>query len=108
MKTALARTAINAIVTLDAEGVFARFDNESFLLPTKKVEVVDSTGAGDNFLGAFLAARMKGLSIHKALALGNIISGKVIQYESARLPPDLHIQGLLKEAISTAEKLTAN
>ena len=96
VKTALAKTAINAIVTLDAEGVFARFDNESFLLPTKKVEVVDSTGAGDNFLGAFLAARMKGLSIHKALALGNIISGKVIQYESARLPPDLHIPELLK------------
>jgi len=53
VRTELANTSIDAVVTLDADGVFARFDGEEFLLPTQKIEAVDSTGAGDNFLGAF-------------------------------------------------------
>jgi sugar/nucleoside kinase (ribokinase family) len=105
VKIELAKTSIDAIVTLDADGAFARFGDEAFLLPTKKIEAIDSTGAGDNFLAAFLVGRKKGLSVHKALAVGNIVAGEVIQYEGARLPISLDVPGLVQEAIRIAESL---
>jgi ribokinase len=101
----LAKTPIDAVVTLDADGAFARFGDEEFLLPTQKIEAVDSTGAGDAFLAAFLVARKKGLSVRKALAVGNIVSGEVIQYEGARLPISLDVPRLMQEAIRIAESL---
>lgn len=101
----LAKTSIDAIVTLDADGVFARFGDEDFLVPTQEIEVVDTTGAGDNFLGAFLVARRKGLSVRKALAVGNVVSGEVIQYVSARLPISVDVPELMQEAIRIAERL---
>ncbi len=101
----LAKTPIDAIVTLDEDGVFARFGNEEFLMPTQKIEAVDSTGAGDAFLGAFLVARKKGLSVRKALAVGNVVSGEVIQYDSARLPISLDVSRLMREAMRIAKGL---
>jgi len=101
----LAKTPIDAVVTLDADGAFARFGDEEFLLPTQKIEAVDSTGAGDAFLAAFLVARKKGLSVRTALTVGNIVSGEVIQYEGARLPISLDVPRLMQEAIRIAESL---
>jgi sugar/nucleoside kinase (ribokinase family) len=101
----LAKTPIDAVVTLDADGAFARFGDEEFLLPTQEIEAVDSTGAGDAFLAAFLVAKKKGLSVRKALAVGNIVSGEVIQYEGARLPISLDVPGLVQGAIRIAESL---
>jgi sugar/nucleoside kinase (ribokinase family) len=99
----LAKTAIDAIVTLDADGAFARFGDETFLLPTQAIEAVDSTGAGDAFLGAFLVAKKKGLAVRQALAVGNVVSGEVIQYDSARLPISVDVPELMQEAIRIAE-----
>ena len=107
MSRELAKTSIDAVVTLDADGAFARIGGEEFLQPTRKIDATDSTGAGDNFLAAFLLARMKGLSVPKALATGNVVSSKVIQIEAARLPLGYDIPGLLKEAMETADSLPA-
>lgn len=101
----LAKNSIDAVVTMDADGAFARFGEEEVLLPTQKIEAVDSTGAGDNFLAAFLVARMKGLPVRKALVVGNVVAGEVIQYEGARLPLSLDVPGLMQEAIRIAEGL---
>jgi ribokinase len=101
----LARQPINAVVTLDAAGAFARFGNNEFLVPTRKIEAVDSTGAGDNFLGAFLVARMKGLPVREALAVGNVVAGQVVQYHGAQLPINVDVPGLMEEAIQFAESL---
>ena len=86
-------------------GHFARFGDEEFLLPTKRIEAIDSTGAGDNFLAAFLVARKKGLSVRKALAVGNIVSGQVIQHKGALLPMSLNVPKLMQEAMQIAESL---
>jgi sugar/nucleoside kinase (ribokinase family) len=72
---------------------------------TKRIEAIDSTGAGDNFLAAFLVARKKGLSVRKALAVGNIVSGQVIQHKGARLPMSLNVPKLMQEAMQIAESL---
>ncbi len=105
VRSKLVKMPIDAIVTLDADGAFARFGDETFLAPTQEIEAVDSTGAGDGFLAAFLVARREGLSVGKALAVGNVISGEVIQYESARLPIRVNVPRLMQEAIGIAEGL---
>ena len=101
----LAKTSIDAVVTLDADGAFARFGDEAFLMPTQEIEAVDSTGAGDSFLAAFLVARMQGLSVRKALAVGNVVAGEVVQYQGARLPISVDVPALVQEAIRIAESL---
>ena len=101
----LTKKPINAVVTLDEDGAFARFGDEEFLMPTQKIEAIDSTGAGDNFLAAFLVARIKGLPVRQALAVGNVVAGKVVQYHGARLPINLDVPSLLLEAMQKAKSL---
>ncbi|MEM7016029.1 MAG: PfkB family carbohydrate kinase [Pseudomonadota bacterium] len=101
----LAKMPIDAVVTLDAGGAFARFGGESFLVPTQEIEALDSTGAGDNFLAAFLVARRQGLSVRQALAVGNVVAGEVIQYKGAQLPMNFDVPELMWKAIRTAESL---
>lgn len=47
----------NTIITLGERGVFYSFKNKSEILPALKVEVSDTTAAGDTFIGA-LAAKL--------------------------------------------------
>lgn len=99
VRSKLAETPIDAVVTLDKDGSFARFGAEEFLMPTQKIEAVDSTGAGDNFLGAFLVARKQGLPVREALAVGNVIAGEVIQVKGAQLPISVDVHGLIRKAL---------
>ena len=101
----LTKTPIDAVVTLDADGAYARFGDEEFLMPTQKIEAVDSTGAGDNFLAAFLVARRQGLSVRQALAVGNVVAGEVIQYQGAQLPIGFDVPALVQEAIRIAKSM---
>lgn len=104
VRSALAKTPIDAVVTLDAEGAFARFGAEESIVPAQTIEALDSTGAGDNFLAAFLVARRQGLSVRQALAVGNVVAGEVIQHKGAQLPISLDVPGLVQEAIRIAER----
>jgi ribokinase len=101
----LAKTPIDAVITLDADGAFARFGDEEYLMPTQKIEAVDSTGAGDNFLAAFLVARRQGLSVRQALAVGNVVASEVIQVQGAQLPISLDVPRLMLEAMQNAKSL---
>ena len=57
------------VMTLGDKGV-AYFDQEhSFALPGQKVEVVDTVGAGDTFLGYFASSLASGLAIEENLGL---------------------------------------
>jgi len=105
VRAELTKMPINAVVTLDAGGAFARFGDEEVLMPTQKIEALDSTGAGDNFLGAFLVARMKGLSVRQALAVGNAVAGEVIQVKGAQLPESVDVPRLMREAMQKAQSL---
>jgi ribokinase len=46
----------NVVITLGSKGAFFKNKKEEFLIPAKKVKVVDTTGAGDVFNGALAVA----------------------------------------------------
>ena len=67
-------------VKLGSQGVavYERATNNGFHLPAKQVEVVDSTGAGDSFCGAWLATASRGMSEMVAAERGINTAAKVV------------------------------
>ncbi|MDQ6906840.1 MAG: ribokinase [Chloroflexota bacterium] len=62
-----ARGPQTVIVTLGAAGVIVATATETTLIPAPRVQVVDTTGAGDCFTGAFAAALVGGAEIDEAV-----------------------------------------
>lgn len=60
------------VITLEAKGCFTKINNEYKIIPSIKVEGVDSTGAGDIFHGAFTYFIANNYDFVKALRLANI------------------------------------
>lgn len=54
------------ILTCGTEGSYVFSEQEKSFLPTPKVKVVDTVGAGDSFTGAFVAFLLQGKSIREA------------------------------------------
>ncbi len=59
------------VIKMAERGSFARNATQRFFMPAFKVDVKDTTGAGDAFVGGFLAGTVKGLSLEDSLRLGN-------------------------------------
>lgn len=59
------------IVTLGSKGVKYFDGNEMKMIPSYKVEVVDTTGAGDTFCGALAAALVRGDNLEDAIKFAN-------------------------------------
>lgn len=75
---ALAETAVElrahdeqvVVITLGGAGVFASTPEETVVTDTYAVEPVDTTGAGDAFVGAFATALGDGVPLREALDIG--------------------------------------
>lgn len=59
------------IVTMGSKGVKYFDGSEMKIIPSFKVEVVDTTGAGDTFCGGLAAALVKGESLSEAIVFAN-------------------------------------
>jgi ribokinase len=66
-------------VTLGKRGVLALIDGEPLIIPGRIVEAVDTTGAGDCFVGTVAAQLAGGNSIHDALAYANAAASICVQ-----------------------------
>lgn len=55
------------VLTLGAEGSIARYRGVAASVPAEKVKVVDTTAAGDTFLGYFLASYLEGQNLEASL-----------------------------------------
>lgn len=59
------------IVTLGANGVFARTETEIIRVPSFKVDAVDTTAAGDTFCGTLTVALVEQKSLKEALTFAS-------------------------------------
>jgi ribokinase len=66
-------------VTLGRRGVLALVDGKQRVIPGRAVEAVDTTGAGDCFVGAVAAQLALGKSIYDALAYANSAASISVQ-----------------------------
>lgn len=67
----LGRGIGNVIIKLGGRGCFFKNREESIFIPACDVDVVDATGAGDNFLAGFISQIIRGKSNKEALAFAN-------------------------------------
>ncbi len=67
----LAKGARTVIVTLGANGALVVTPEQATHVPPFHVDVVDTTAAGDAFIGGFSAALLRGLSLEEAVRYGN-------------------------------------
>ncbi len=69
-----------AVIKLGAEGVYVRQGEQACRLPAHRVEVVDTTGAGDASCGGFLYAWRQGWDLEKCARLANAVGGLTVQH----------------------------
>ena len=87
------------ILTLGKHGILA-WDSEKYLRQkAKKVKVVDTTGAGDTFNAAFLAATLRGKPLATRLRFANAAAALSVTVLGPRglLPTWDEVESFLKE-----------
>ncbi|MBB6481600.1 PfkB family carbohydrate kinase [Spirochaeta isovalerica] len=57
------------VMTAGVEGAYYGCDDERIHVPAVKADAVDTTAAGDTFLGYYLAARIDGTDVRKAMEM---------------------------------------
>ncbi|MEG3110513.1 fructoselysine 6-kinase [Pantoea sp. T14] len=83
LQTLVARGAGIAVATLGENGSLA-WDGEQFLrVPSQRVDVVDTIGAGDAYIAGFLCAIATGASVLDAMQQGTQSAAHTISYQGA-------------------------
>jgi ribokinase len=84
-------------VTLGKRGALALVDGETLVIAGRAVKAVDTTGAGDCFVGAVAAQLAGGKSIGDALAYGNVAASICVQRMGAApsMPTSAEVEALL-------------
>ena len=86
------------ILKLDADGALVWQDGEARHVPPATDKLVDATGAGDSFAGAFLARFLQGASAVDAAAFATEVSAWVIEHLGARPTPGPRLVRLLERS----------
>jgi len=63
----------SVVIKLGAKGCFFKNAEESYLFPACNITPVDATGAGDNFIAAFICEKLRGESNYSALRFANAV-----------------------------------
>ncbi len=101
MAERLARLYPEALIALklDAEGAFLlEPDGTATAIPPQVNRLVDATGAGDAFAGAFLSRWLRGVDAAEAARFAVEVSEWVIQHVGARPPQDAELRRVLDAA----------
>lgn len=67
----LSKGVKNVIIKLGGRGCLLKNSKESIYLPAHVIDVVDATGAGDNFMAGFVSELIRGSDVKEALAFAN-------------------------------------
>jgi ribokinase len=93
----LERGPQTAIVTLGADGVLVVEGAKALRVPGRRVSVVDTTGAGDCFIGALVVELMRANSLEAATQFANLAASISVERAGAALsiPHRSEVMGLL-------------
>ncbi|WP_027092196.1 ribokinase [Cohnella thermotolerans] len=81
----IGRSAGSVLVTLGAKGsLYVDSEGETVFTPSFAVKAVDTTAAGDTFIGAFVAARARGLKTRDALRFATAASAIAVTRKGAQ------------------------
>ena len=70
----------NVIITMGDKGAYLNNGTRSAIIPGYKVNVVDTTGAGDAFNGALLTALLEGKNLFEAVQFANAVAACSVQF----------------------------
>jgi len=86
------------IVKLDADGALVLNDGFHHIPPGRN-KLVDATGAGDSFAGAFLAHHLLSKDVIAAATFATLLSSWVIEHIGARPYPDARLKRLIGQSV---------
>lgn len=87
---AAAGREVEIVVTTDSEnGCYVMNGGGEIHVPAIPTQVIDATGAGDLFAGAFLWALAEGHPLENCARMGNVAASEVISHIGARVQTDL-------------------
>lgn len=69
----------NVVIKLGEEGCLVKNAEQEFRVPIYKTTVVDTTGAGDNFVASFLTGVLKGWSLRKCAEFASAAGSIAVQ-----------------------------
>ena len=97
-KTLLAKGVQTVIVTLGEKGALLVTPEQIQLIPAFKEEVIDTTAAGDAFIGGLAAALLKDKPLEEAVRYGNASGALATTKFGAQpsLPTVEEVENLLK------------
>jgi len=93
------RKAANVVITLGEKGAFVSDGRRTTVIPGRAVKVVDSTGAGDAFVGGLACALAEGRDIFAAAAFANAAAAlSVTRPGAARsMPARSEVENLIRK-----------
>ena len=84
------------LMTLGSDGVYVSYKKQRFSMPTKAVDVLDSTGAGDAFWSGFYGGLFKRLSLELSVMTAQLTSSITLKHVGA-IAPLPNIDKLIEE-----------
>ena len=86
------------VITLGAEGCLCLWEDQAIPVPGFQVDVVDTTGAGDAFHGAFLYGLLQGWELERTAVFANAVAAINCTHLSGRagLPSLSEVEAFLK------------
>ncbi|SIT84866.1 Sugar or nucleoside kinase, ribokinase family [Yoonia rosea] len=92
---AQAASEVAIVACTDSEnGVHVLAEGQRWHVPAVPTQIVDATGAGDLFAGAFLWGLTNGHDLQTCAMMGNVAASEVISHIGAR--PEAHLKALFK------------
>ena len=86
------------VVKQGSQGVSVFDGKDSMTVPSFKVQVCSTAGAGDAFDAGFIAAQLRGYSMYDSLVYANAVAGlKVMHKEARAVPSHEDVIAFLKE-----------
>jgi ribokinase len=88
----------NIVVTMGEKGVFWFGQQDRLLVPAIAVNALDTTAAGDAFIGGFATALAEGAALPDALSFGNAAGAIAVTKKGAQssLPDRTEVEHSLK------------